>query len=266
MVAAEPSPFTRGRIAATVQRALEQSGALGVLPTPLDAVMAAAALELVDAHALPPQVLGAIWFEERAVFVDGAQSEPRRRFTQAHEIVHALCGWHYAVLREDTEASLFGPVRDAIEAEANAGAAMLIFQDAAFRERAAGLPCTLASVHSLAETFGASFHATLHHYVQTHAQPVAMLTVGRFPRRDATLPVWRRVESPSFAAASPRADGPAGSALLPGTPLRALVESARTAGGVSAVLGRGAARLEAEARYNRHSFLVLLRPLAAPAA
>ena len=208
MGTAEPSSFTRGRIASLVDRALRESGALGVLPTPLDAVTATAALELVEAPGLPSDVLGAIWFEERTVFVDGTQSEPRRRFTQAHEIVHALCGWHYAALREDTEASLFGPARDAIEAEANAGAAMLIFQAEAFRELAAGLPCSLASVRRLAETFGAS--------------------------------------------------------LPPSSPLRAVVEEARTANGVTAVLGTGPVPLEVEAQYNRHAFLVLARPHARP--
>ena len=260
MKAAEPSRFTRDRIAALVECALRESGALGILPTPLDAVTATAALELVEAPGLRPDVLGAIWFEERTLFVNAGQSGPRRRFTQAHEIVHTLCGWHYAALREDTEASLFGPARDAIEVEANAGAAMLIFQAGAFRERAAELPCTLASVRLLAKTFGASLHATLHHYVQSHPRPVAMLTVGRFPRKDATLPVWRRVESPSFHAASANALGSLSLGLVPGTRLRALVEDARTANGVTAVLGDGPLHLEAEAQYNRHSFLVLVRP------
>jgi len=259
---AEPSAFTRARIAALVDRSLRESGALGVLPTPLDAVTATAALELVEAPGLRSDVLGAIWFEERTVFVNGAQSAPRRRFTQAHEIVHALCGWHYAALREDTEASLFGPARDAIEAEANAGAAMLIFQAGAFREHAAGLPCSLASVRRLAATFGASLHATLHHYVQTSPHPVAMLTVGRFPRRDATLPVWRRVESPGFRAAAAGAAVALDAGLQPSSPLRAVVEEARTANGVTAVVGAGPARLEVEAQYNRHAFLVLARPRA----
>ena len=90
MSTADPSAFTRARIAALVARALRESGALGVLPTPLDAVTASAALELVEAPGLGSDVLGAIWFEERTVFVNGGQSEPRRRFTQAHEIVHAV--------------------------------------------------------------------------------------------------------------------------------------------------------------------------------
>ena len=114
----------------------------------------------------------------------------------------------------------------------------------------------------LAETFGASLHATLHHYVQTSPHPVAMLTVGRFPRKDATLPVWRRVESAGFRAASAGAAGALDAGLPPTSPLRAVVEEARTANGVTAVLGT----LEVEAQYNRHAFLVLARPRTAPRA
>ena len=259
MSAVEPSPHARRRIARLVDQALRESEALGVLPTPLEALRAAAALEIVEAPGLRPEVLGAIWFEERTVFVAGAQSVSRRRFTEAHEIAHALCGWHYAALREDTASSLFGPARDAIEAEANAGAAMLIFQGEAFRERAAGLPCTLQTVRTLAEAFGASLHATLHHYVQTSPLPVAMLTVGRFRRSDGTLPVWRRVVSPGFPSSAAGVPGTAAGGVLPGSPLDAVIEAARTSGDAGAVLGEAPGALQAEAHYNRHAFLVLVR-------
>jgi hypothetical protein len=248
--AAEPSPHTRARIAAIVERALRDSGALGVLPTPLDALREAAGLERVEAAGLGPAVLGALWFEQRVMFVAEGQSAPRRRFTEAHEIAHALCHWHFPALHEDTAATLFGPARDAIEAEANAAAALLIFQGEAFRERAAALPCSLASVQRLAEEHGASMHATLHHYVQSHHRPLAMLTVGRFPQKDGTLPVWRSVTSP----ASGHAPAPS---LEPGSPLHDLVERARRSNGASAALGGG---LRAEAHYNRHAFLVLVAP------
>ena len=64
---------------------------------------------------------------------------------------------------------------------------------------------------ALAQEYGASAHAALHHYVLTHAAALALLVVGRFPRRDGSLPVWRSVESRRYlrrfdraAAATPR--------------------------------------------------------------
>jgi hypothetical protein len=258
VTAAELTPFTAARLGALVHAALRDAGALGVLPTPLDAVRAAAGIELVDDAELGDDVLGALWFERRTVYVNPAQPLHRRRFTEAHEIVHALCPWHHAALREDTAAELFGPAKEAIEAEANAGAAMLIFQAAAFAQLAGERPCTIEGVRSLAAVHGASVHATLHHFAQSHPEPVAMLAVGRFPAKDGTLPVWRGVESPSFRARLGRAAALAPDGIRPGTPLHRLVERARV-GDVAPAHGlAGTAPARMEAHYNRHAFLVLI--------
>jgi hypothetical protein len=268
MCAAEVTPFAARAIAAITGAALREAGVLGVLPTPLEALRAVAGVRAVEPIGALPDglrrdgraLLGALWFEERTVFVDERQSAPRRRFTEAHELTHALCPWHEAVLREDTEAELFRPAVAALEAEANAGAGLLIFQGAAFAGRAADAgPCSLDAARALAREHGASVHATLHRYVQAQPRPAALLTVGRFPRRDGSLPVWRSVESPAFlrrhGAAAAR--HPAG--LLPGTALHALAEAARTgsAGGGASLRWDGRS-LRAEAHDNRHAFLVLL--------
>ncbi len=258
MIATEPAPYTASRIAGIVQTALHDAGALGVLPTPLDALRRAAGIELLESAPLRAGVLGATWFETRTIYVDPAQSPCRRRFTEAHELVHALCPWHHAVLREDTSAELFGATRDALEAEANAGAAMLIFQGPAFARLAAGMPCDLDTVRTLAAAHGASLHATLHHFVEADQRPVAMLAVGRFPAKDGALPVWRGVESPAFRARHGPALGLAPHGVRPGSALHALVERARTGDVTPVQLGAGASRLRLEAHYNRHAFLVLV--------
>ena len=259
MSAVDISDHTAGRIRAIVEAALTRSGALGVRPTPLAAVRELAGLEVVEASGLRPEVLGAVWLEERALFVDRGQSAPRRRFTEAHELMHALCPWHEAVLRLDTAAELFGPARHALEAEANAGAAMLIFQGSSFIAEATASPPSLAAVRTLAERYGASLHATLRHYVHSHPDPLAMLTVGRFPRKDGSLPVWHRLESPGARRAGPLASGLGDDGLAPGSALRELVETARRSSAPpSARILSGGQRMLAEAHYNRHAFLVLL--------
>jgi hypothetical protein len=197
------------------------------------------------------------------MYLDERQSAPRRRFTEAHELVHALCPWHEAVLRRDTEDELFRPVRDAVEAEANAGAGLLIFQGAAFAERAMARPCSLPAAVALAAEHGASRHATLHHYVMTQPGAAAMLTVGRFPRRDGSLPVWRSVESRAFRRRHGRAAGHYPAGLVAGSALHRLVEASRTTSACPrdrVRLGESprGRRLVAEALYNRHAFLVLL--------
>jgi hypothetical protein len=255
--AVEVSSYAAARIRAIVDDALERSGAAGLRPTPLEAVRAHAGLEVVESSGLGRDVLGAVWLEERTLFVEERQSAPRRRFTEAHELIHALCPWHAAVLRSDTAHELFGPARRAIEAEANLGAAMLIFQGASFAAEAAAVPTSLASVRELAARHGASVHAALHHYVQTHRDAVAMLTVGRFPRKDGSLPVWHRVESRAMAATGARPDLLEGADLPRGSALRELIENARRSSTPPVAVISGAVR--AEAHYTRHAFLVLLQ-------
>ena len=259
-------PFALRRLEAMADGVLAEAGVAGVLPTPLEAlreiarVRAVAPVEALPVAGSGRRLLGAFWFEERILYVDERQSAVRRRFTEAHELIHALCPWHEAVLREDTEGELFRPAREAVEAEANAGAGLLIFQGSAFGRRAAAAACAIESAMALAAEHGASVHATLHHYAQTHPAAVAMLTVGRFPRRDGSLPVWRSVESPAFRRRHGRAADHYPDGLRPGTALHALVEAARTSSGcpADAVRLSDGRLVAAQAHYNRHAFLLML--------
>jgi hypothetical protein len=193
-------------------------------------------------------VLGALRFDDRTIYVSEDQSPVRRRFTEAHELAHALCPWHEAVLRVDTEDELFRPTRSAIEREANFGAGLLIFQG-----RRLGEAPSIETALALAKEYCASTHATLHHMVEGHAAPAALLVVGRFPQRDGSLPVWRSVESRAWGIRLPQA-------VRLGSPLFELVQASRGCG-----LARASIRLPgvqralaAESYYNRHAFLVLV--------
>ena len=103
--------YTQARIAQLCDDVVRGSGALGVVPTPLEAVQEALGVEQrLDLAGLPvdDRILGAIWFDERILFVDTKQTLGRRRFTEAHELTHLICPWHRAVIRLDTGAQLFG--------------------------------------------------------------------------------------------------------------------------------------------------------------
>jgi hypothetical protein len=277
----ELSRHTRVRLERIADRALADAGALGVLPTPLEAVQRAAGIvERRGIEELPPglvagdrPLLGALWFERRTVYVDRSQPPARRRFTDAHEAMHALCPWHVAVLREDTEDELFRPARLAVEAEANHGAGLLIFQGSRFRRAVARERCTIAAAQALAEQHAASLQATLHQFVQQHHGEVALVVTGRFPRRDGALPVWSGTQSPAFRRRHGPVAGHVGSCVPAATPLRDAIEAARV--GAAAPprplpVGnprREGERFAVEAFYNRHTFLVLLSSRAsAPAS
>ncbi len=258
----EASSYTRGRLARIADDALCRADVLGVVPTPLDAVAEAAGVAVEPMRAVSvtgdPALLGAMWFDERTLFVERDQSAVRRRFTLAHELMHALCPWHRAALRTDTEADLFGPVREQLEAEANAGAGLLIFGGSRFRgERSMAGALALAAAHA------ASAHATLHHCVETDHGLSALLVAGRFPLRDGSLPVWRSIESRAFRRRHGRALQHFPDGLTAGSRLRELAEHARTSSRPPAVpVDLGGDRLVAEAHDNRHAVFVLLTPAA----
>jgi IrrE N-terminal-like domain len=239
--------YTQTRIARLCDDALRRSGALGVVPTPLEAVQEALG---VSRRVLPvgDGILGAMWFDERVLFVDTRQTLGRRRFTEAHELAHLLCPWHRAVIRLDTGAQLFGSLGHGLEAEANLGAAELIFQAEAFAAAARGRDVSLATAFDLGERFAASRQAAAHHYVQRSHEPVALAIAGRWPGRDGRLPVWRTVESPGFQRRFGRLEVPR---------LDGAVEAARCA---SEPVTARAGRLHVEVFNNRHCHLILVRP------
>jgi IrrE N-terminal-like domain len=242
------SGYTRARIAALCADALRRSGALGVLPTPLEAVHALAGVALERLHVAAPlreRLLGAVWFEERALFVRAGQSAARRRFTEAHETVHLLCPWHAAALRTDTAAEL-SSLAAGVEAEANYGAGRLIFQGDAFAREAAAHERSLRTPFALAGVYGASRHAAAYHYAESHREPVALVVAGRWLDADGRLPVWRTVASPAFARPVPALDA---------ADLAEAIEAARTtAEPVATTIGG----LRAEIANNRHCHLVLV--------
>lgn len=250
--------FTRARIERLCADALRDAGLAGIVPTPLDAL--AEALGVHDRVALPPQarVLGALWFEERALFVERTQSRARRRFTEAHELGHLLCPWHRAVVRLDTAGELFGSPGVGIEAEANLAAGELIFQGPRFTGEAAELERSLRTPLALADAYGASGHAAAHHYVERHAEPLALLVAGRWPDARGRLPVWRSVESPAFAATFGRLAGRFPHVGTSGSLAEALELVRRTSDPVPTAIALGGRTFRAEILNNRHCHLILV--------
>lgn len=266
------------RVAGLVDGALRKAEVLGVLPTPIEAVQAIAGinsrLDISKLHDLPDpppralsKVLGAIVFDERVVFIDGDQAEVRVRFTDAHEATHALCPWHEQTLRlVDTEQTLFKEMSDLIEAEANYGAARLIFQGDHLMRRARDEQFSIQVPLVLAADYGASSTATIRYYVREHPAAVALLVTGRYARGDG-LPIWYSEESEPFLSRFGRLpvllpDGPA--PLRAGTPLGDLIEASRAAsltreGTVGLRAKDGTDRLfVAETFFNQHNFFMMV--------
>jgi hypothetical protein len=163
------------------------------------------------------------------------------------------------VVRLDTAAELFGDPRAAIEAEANLAASELIFQGGRFAAQAAERERSLRTPLALTRAYGASGHAAAHHYVERHAEPIALLVAGRWPDARGRLPVWRSVESAAFAGAFGRLAGRMRHLPVANTPLGEAVEAARRSSEpVAGTILLGGRVFGAEVLNNRHCHLVLV--------
>lgn len=202
--------FTARKVLATCERALEVAGVVGVVPTPLDQVSEAAGiLETLDIGSLPEAetaprpnwlkgIIGAYAFREKVVFIDRAQTRGRARFTQAHETVHGILPWHHATYTFDDE-TIFEDTQAQLDAEANLGAAHLIFQGRRFSSEALEYETRLASAIAMSERYGASAHATIRYFTLHNRDEIGLLVCGRFPQGyESRLPVWFAAESESF--------------------------------------------------------------------
>lgn len=138
-------------VARFARGALLAADALGVTPTPLDAVGQALDLhqpeDLLNFEDAPPgllmrikalagKVLGALDVRERVVFIDRTQSYERQRFAFGHELGHAGLPWHRDAYFADDHRTLDPDAHAELEAEANSFSADILFNLQAFGQRA----------------------------------------------------------------------------------------------------------------------------------
>jgi hypothetical protein len=200
----DDSSLTKAQYAAVrreAQRLLQAAGAVGCFPTPIDDVMAAARVQVVDDDVLNPgfieqvrrkagaaggalkralsKVLGLFDARERLVFIDRGVHAAKKVFLRLHETAHGFLGWHrdlYAVV-EDCDMSLSEEAADLFEREANVFASEVLFQLDSFASEANDLPFGLQAPLKLARRYGASAYASIRRYVSTHHRPCAVLVL-----------------------------------------------------------------------------------------
>jgi hypothetical protein len=163
---------------ATVQRhadrLLREASALGVFPTPIDDIMAAAKLTVVDDEVLNEnllrqfmkkakqfglatiksalsKVLGLFEANDRLVLIDKDAPKPRRPFIKLHEAGHGTLPHQSKVyaLIHDCEKTLDADITDLFEREANVFASEALFQGEIFAKEAQQLDRTRKKVRVL---------------------------------------------------------------------------------------------------------------------
>ena len=129
--------------------------------------------------------------------------EIKQRWSESHEIIHSLLGWHGSVLLGDDRITLNLTCHEQIEAEANFGAGRLLFLQEQFELVARDSQCTMEAIRDLGHSFGNSITSTLWRFVELMDRP-ALGVVSQHPRyTDCTFdpqePCRYFIRSRSFA-------------------------------------------------------------------
>lgn len=205
---------------------LREAAACGRYPTPIDDIMAAAKVTVVDDEVLNEtflrrfaskaaaglatiksalsKVLGLFEANDRLVVIDKDIPRPRIPFVKLHEAGHGSMPHQSKIysLMHDCEKTLDPEISDLFEREANVFASEMLFQGDIFSEQAHDRDFGVKTAIALAKQFGASNYATFRRYVTTN--PCACCLVVLEPlvadeNGDFKADVRRVVANSSFA-------------------------------------------------------------------
>jgi Zn-dependent peptidase ImmA (M78 family) len=219
------TPSQLARVRAEAERALRDAGALGVFPTPVEAIMTVAKVEEVKEDVLNPsfidklrssvekaggalkravsKVMGLFHASAGLVFLDQSLMAVKKRFVLLHESGHGFMPWQRSMyaLVEDCEHALDAEAAELFDREANVFAAEVLFQLDTFRDMAEEQPFSIWTPVKLAKKFDASIYACVRQYVSKNhrACAVVVLNMPEFAEGDGFRATLRRaIQSESF--------------------------------------------------------------------
>jgi hypothetical protein len=214
---------------ATVQRyadrLLRDASAHGVFPTPIDDLLAAAKLTVVDDEVLNEtllqqfvhkakagldsikmalsKVLGLFESHEGLVVIDKNAPKPRVPFIKLHEAGHGTLPHQRKMYRliHDCEKTLDAEITDLFEREANVFASEVLFQGEVFAQEASDQEFGIKVPMALARKFGASNYSAFRRYVITNSHACCVVVLDQSVHHingGFTAEVRRVVMSKSF--------------------------------------------------------------------
>jgi Zn-dependent peptidase ImmA (M78 family) len=215
------TPQQYARVRKEAERALRETQAMGVFPTPIDRVMAAANVreETTELNAsflskmrdvagaalkrALSKVVGLFHASTGIVFIDHTLHRIKQRFVRLHEAGHGFLPWQrpmYVVV-EDCEKSLDPEAADLFDREANVFASEVLFQLDTFQEMAQAKPFDIFVPVRLAPKFDASIYASVRQYVSKSPRVCAVVVLNMpelTPDFGFRATLRRAVQSPSF--------------------------------------------------------------------
>jgi Zn-dependent peptidase ImmA (M78 family) len=198
---------------------LRDASAIGRFPTPIDDLLAAAKLTVVDDEVLSEgflenfikkakatvatvksalsKVLGLFDANDRFVVIDKNAPKPRVPFIKLHEAGHGTMPHQSKLYKimHDCEKTLEPDIADLFEREANVFASEVLFQGEVFSQEAHGQSFSIRVPMKLAKKYGGSNYATFRRYVITnpHACCVVVLNLPLYDAEGVLFAEVRRV-------------------------------------------------------------------------
>lgn len=209
------------------QRLLREASAIGRFPTPIDDLVDAAKLTVIDDEVLSEtflkrlvkkaksriatiksalsKVLGLLEANDRLIILDKNLPAPRIPFVTLHETGHGILPHQreaFGIL-QDCDSTLDPEITDLFEREANVFASEVLFQGSRFSEEAHDQDFSIKVPVTLARRFGASKYATFRRYVTTNPHIACLVVLEHVetkPEGGFTANVRRVITSRSFDA------------------------------------------------------------------
>ena len=195
-------PESAEEVTAQVKRLLRAAEVGNEVPTAKSAILACA--ELVETGELDlrdyeasfkdkargffyramSKVYGFLDRRTQLIYVDSQLHDSRKLFVTYHEVTHRVLPWQNVVYTEDDEVTLSANCRTLFEAEANFGAAEILFQCNRFEEEARDYELSITSALYLANRYDASCHSALRRFVERNHRPCLLLVLKPTARQN----------------------------------------------------------------------------------
>jgi len=189
------TPESAKEFTAEVKRLLRAVRIRPQLPTPKEEILACARLvqrgeldlaeyeaTLTDKalrffHRATSKVLGLLDRRSDIIYVDPCIHDARKLFITYHEVTHKVLRWQQITLTQDDRLTLSAECEDLFEAEANYGAADILFQCERFEEEARDYDLSIESALYLSNRYDSSCHAALRRFVERNHRPCLLLVL-----------------------------------------------------------------------------------------
>jgi hypothetical protein len=190
------TPESSTEVTNEVKRLLRAAGITHQLPTPKEEILACqrlvetGELDLAEYertltqktlhffHLAVSKVLGILDRRSEIIYVAPSVHDSRKLFVTYHEVTHSILDWQRIIRTQEDELTLSRECKDIFEAEANYGAADIMFQCERFETEAKDYEVSVESSLYLSNRYDASFHATVRRFVERNHRPCLLMVLN----------------------------------------------------------------------------------------